>query len=103
MVEGRTDAGSGDLLYVARSGRLLPTGLILTGGQYHHFTLEIDQQRRRYSLYVDDELVITDHFFNDEAGTVTDAAIATDYVAPEGAATETASAYLDNLLIQSGH
>jgi hypothetical protein len=96
------DAGSGDLYYVSRSGRLLPTGLILPGGQYHHFTLEIDQQRGRYSLYVDDELVITDRFINHEAGAVTEVAITTYHVIPDGANTETATAYLDNLLVQSG-
>lgn len=95
------DAGSGDLLYVSREGRLVPTGLVLSGGEYHHFTLEIDQDRRRYSLYLDDDLVITERFVDKDARTVTDAAIAAYHVVAGAAATEAGTAYLDNLLVQA--
>lgn len=97
------DAGSGSLSYAARSGGLVPTGKVLSGGEYHHFAIEVDQQRKRYSLYVDDELVITDRFVDRAAEAVTAVSIRMHHVAVDGAATETSTAYLDNLLVQAGN
>jgi lysophospholipase L1-like esterase len=95
------DAGSGDLLYQTRSGQLVPTGMILTGGQYYHFTLEVDQARKRYSVYVNDDLVITDRFVDKDASVVTSSSVATYHVGATTADTETGTAYLDNLIIQA--
>jgi lysophospholipase L1-like esterase len=94
------DASTGDLFYVnARTGAATRTGAVLTRDTYHHCTLALDFQRRRYSIFIDDLLYQTERFSDSQAGQFSGAALTTFALDPSNAAIATGTAYVDNYIV----
>jgi len=94
------DATTGDVLYqVAGSGALAESGTSVPFGIFQRYTLTANFTTKRYSIFVDDDLLHTEPFVDAGAVQFTDAPLVTFAATSDTIATATGTAYFDNYVI----
>ncbi len=96
------DATTGDVLYQRSDNQSLDvTGTTVNFGEWNSFRMLLDFEQDEYSMFVNDNLLLTDGFVDGPASTFTDADIAA--IAAGGdtvSRSATGTAYFDNFLVR---
>ena len=96
------DATTGDILVQdGESGILLETDSLVTFGQFHHFTLQLDYLTKTYQAYVGGVEVANEGFVDDPILGFSDAPIAALALTEDSVATAAGTAYFDNYVIRT--
>lgn len=96
------DATTGDVLYQqGGSGNLIESGTIVPLGVFRQYTLAADFSAKKYSIFLDGDLLRTEPFVDSTAARFTDAPLVTFAVTGDTIATATGAAFFDDYVITS--